>query len=135
MKKDDYYMNYDKLIKSNCKSYQRIRAYFEEYSKFKIASNQITKYESILDSINNYNNNKNPTSISPKKLINYYSVHSRYWTIIKKLRSTKSAIKVAFLVIYDTVFPYWKVFESMLSDPVFDPYIVVIPNISRTYSH
>ena len=47
--------------------------------------------------------------------------------MIKKM----SVIKVAFLVVFKTTFPMQSVFEIMLKDPKFDPYIIVCPNISR----
>lgn len=53
---------------------------------------------------------------------------------IANLRADKR-IKAAFLVMFGSVFPTRSVFEKMLDDTVFDPYIIVIPNISRTYKY
>lgn len=41
-------------------------------------------------------------------------------------------IKVAFLNLYNGVFPFQALFEKMLNDPFFDPWIIVVPNMSRT---
>ena len=132
-------MKFDKLIKSNLKSYKRIRVYVDEYLKFKYAVNQKAKYESLneqekLDR-SRHDHIEGSISIPSKQLVDYYSVQSNYWSVIKAIRSKKDTIKVAFLVVFDTVFPFWKVFESMFTDPVFDPYIVVVPNISQTHDY
>ncbi len=54
--------------------------------------------------------------------------------IIKKIQNkvkNGNKIKVAFLVVFDSVFPAENIFKKMLDDNIFSPYIVVIPDISR----
>ncbi len=54
---------------------------------------------------------------------------------IKRLYRKSGRIKAAFIVVFNSVFPERPVFEKMLEDNVFDPYIIVAPNISRTYQY
>lgn len=42
----------------------------------------------------------------------------------------KGRLKVAFIVLFDTTFPGKPLFELMLKDSAFDPYIIVVPNIA-----
>lgn len=44
-------------------------------------------------------------------------------------------VKVAFIIVFNSVFQYGMVFEAMLKDEKFDPYIIVAPNISRTHEY
>jgi len=44
-------------------------------------------------------------------------------------------LRAAFLVIFSSVFPSEPIFEKMLEDPVFDPYIIVIPDMQRSLRH
>ena len=61
--------------------------------------------------------------------------YSRYPAKIRAIRkvyrSTKK-MKVAFLVLFNGVFPFRAVFEKMCTDSHFDPWIIVIPNATRT---
>ena len=54
---------------------------------------------------------------------------------LKAKISQNEKIKVYFLVIYDSVFPAAPVFEKMLNDNIFEPCVVVIPDISRGYQN
>jgi hypothetical protein len=57
-----------------------------------------------------------------------------YDEVIKLIKAKiKSGIKirVAFLICYDSVFPVKSFFEKMLLDTMFDPFIIIIPDISR----
>lgn len=68
----------------------------------------------------------------------YLKIQNSYKTKIKNIRKSvqkEGRIKVAFLVIFDSVFPSIAVFEEMLKDDLYDPYIVVIPDISRGEKH
>ncbi len=44
-------------------------------------------------------------------------------------------IKVAFIVVFKSVFPTRPIFEKMCADPNFDPYIVAAPNVSRSMKY
>lgn len=132
-------MGLDTITRLRFKPYQRIKIYADEDSKFKYASDQKSYYESLCVQ-NNYENTCHACSeelnlVAPEQLVDYYTVQSRYLSVIHSIRSKKGAIRVAFLVVFDTVFPYWKVFDSMLKDHVFDPFIVVVPNISRSFDY
>ena len=53
---------------------------------------------------------------------------------IQQLKSkvkNKNKIKVCFSVIYDSVFPASNLYEQMLDDDIFDPFILVIPDTLR----
>lgn len=54
---------------------------------------------------------------------------------IKKQLLENKKIKVAFLVIFKSVFPCEPIFEKMLKDEFFDPYIIVIPDMQRSLRH
>lgn len=70
------------------------------------------------------------------KSLKYGLIQKKYNAKLKRIRSNnKDQIKVAFLVIFDTVFPYKKIFELMLDDPFFDPYIIVVPTVSRSFKY
>lgn len=79
------------------------------------------------------------------KLIARYKNHLKKRAFLKVQRSYKrkvrairkkyreeGKIKVGFIVLFKSVFPTRPVFEKMMSDPCFDPYIIVAPNVSRT---
>ncbi len=76
-----------------------------------------------------------------KARINVFTEKKKYELVQKsydaKLQNIKSSlkmgrkIKVAFFVVYDAVFPGISVFEEMINNDKFEPYIVVIPDISR----
>lgn len=51
-----------------------------------------------------------------------------YWQENKKLRA-------AFLVMFSSVFPCEPIFEIMLQDSIFDPYIIIIPDMQRSLTH
>lgn len=73
-----------------------------------------------------------------REVSKFYKVQRHYKKVTKvltKVYKKTSKLKVAFLVVFNSVFPVRPVFELMLKDPVFDPYIIVVPNISRTYKY
>jgi archaellum component FlaC len=51
--------------------------------------------------------------------------------IIYKRVCNGNNIRVGFLVVYDSVFPASPLYEKMLQDDIFEPFIVVIPDIVR----
>lgn len=63
----------------------------------------------------------------------FYKVQDSYkkkkTAIIKKYKKQKK-ISVGFIVVFNSVFPIRPVFELMLNDNVFDPYIVVAPDVA-----
>lgn len=54
---------------------------------------------------------------------------------IKSIYEKNGVIKVAYIIVFNSVFPCRPVFEEMCKDPAFDPYIIVAPNISGTYKY
>ena len=56
--------------------------------------------------------------------------HKGYKDILLRLKKQKS-LRVAFLVKYDSMFPAKKIFEMMLLDSCFEPFIVVMPDTHR----
>lgn len=68
----------------------------------------------------------------------FNKVHRHYKRVVCNLSrqyKVEREIRVAFIVVFSSVFPVRPVFELMLNDSVFKPYIVVVPNVSRTYKY
>lgn len=64
----------------------------------------------------------------------FYLNQKRYEFITQKLKNKKAQgqkIRVCFFVIFDFSWSYKPVYEEMLKDELFDPFIVVIPDTSR----
>ena len=64
----------------------------------------------------------------------YLEVHYRYKQVLKSLNKKRrqgQKIRVCFSVVYDSVFPAAPVFEQMLKEDVFSPFILVIPDAVR----
>lgn len=60
--------------------------------------------------------------------------HEKYREKVDELKNkvkNNQKVKVAFLVVFDSVFPGERLFEQMLQDELFEPFIVTIPDISR----
>jgi len=79
---------------------------------------------------------------SAKKLVNenakFYKVQRHYAEVERNLRKKfkkTGKLKVAFLVVFNSVFPTRPIFERMLKDNVFDPTVIVVPNVSRTMKY
>lgn len=61
-------------------------------------------------------------------------LYSKYEKIILNLKEKiqkNQKIKVSFLVVFDSVFPAEPLYQKMLEDKLFEPQIIVIPDISR----
>ena len=71
-----------------------------------------------------------PTNKEDEKIVKFLECQKSYPEKIEIIKG-KEVIKVAFLVVFKTTFPVRPVFEKMLHDSKFDPYIVVCPNVSR----
>lgn len=54
---------------------------------------------------------------------------------IKKQVKESHQLKVAFIVIFESVFPARPIFEKMLQDKMFDPYIIVSADVQRGIDH
>lgn len=88
--------------------------------------------------LTNMKKKENNTSDKGRVIDNSYyhvfmKVQSRYKKVLKKIRNgKKKKMKVAFLVMFKESFPSRRIFELMVNDNYFDPYIIVIPNVSRS---
>ncbi|MCR4662177.1 MAG: hypothetical protein K5765_09315 [Clostridia bacterium] len=67
-----------------------------------------------------------------KKFLNVQKSYKHKIIDIRKSFEEKKQIKVGFLVLFSSVFPARPVFEKMCQMKEFDPYIIVIPNVSGT---
>lgn len=78
---------------------------------------------------------KGVRDILKKKLqyFEYAKQNKKYKKELKNLRkiAKNEKTRVLFCVVYDAVFPARPVFEKMIDDDLFEPMIVVIPDIAR----
>jgi hypothetical protein len=63
------------------------------------------------------------------RLIKHYNV---VCNILKEKVEKKTKISVAFLIMYDTTFGTKPLFEKMLKDDIFHPFIIIIPDTLRS---
>lgn len=70
--------------------------------------------------------------------VSFWRIQRQYQGKLKRINKTAAAegkIKVAFILVFNSVFPTRPVFEAMLKNPRFDPYIVIAPNVSRGHRY
>lgn len=70
--------------------------------------------------------------------INLFLLQYGYYKKIKNIRiklQSTGKIKVGFILVFNSVFPTMPVFEEMLDSQYFDPYIIVVPNTSRSHQY
>ncbi len=77
---------------------------------------------------------------TPNRILNhkFYSVQGTFKkkeAKIRKLYRKNGKIKVAFILVFNSVFPTRPVFEYMLNTDDFEPYIIIAPNVSRTMKY
>ncbi len=77
---------------------------------------------------------KNPLKMPITKM-SFLHIQQSYGKKIHSIRKIKGRIKVAFFITFKQSFPTRSIFELMMKDDVFDPYIVIAPNISRTLAY
>lgn len=68
----------------------------------------------------------------------FYLNYSRYKKVIKEIKNkvrNGQKIRVCFFVIYDFAFSYRPLYELMLNDDLFDPFIVVVPDLTKGEEH
>lgn len=73
-----------------------------------------------------------------KEYRKYMSAQRHYKRVkcrIRRIYRKNKVIKVAFLIVFKSVFPSLPIFKKMLNDPAFDPYIVILPNLSTTFKY
>ena len=82
-----------------------------------------------------------PLILEAKRRISYASFRNlqrQYKQKLKRINVSAKAegkIKVAFILVFNSVFPTRTVFEAMLKHPRFDPYIIIAPNVSRGHRY
>lgn len=82
-----------------------------------------------------------PLILQIKRRISYYKfwkLQRQYKQKLKRINvvaKREGRIKVAFILVFNSVFPTRPVFEAMLGNPLFDPYIVIAPNVSRGHRY
>lgn len=70
--------------------------------------------------------------------LKYKDTHKHYKAVIKSIQKKVSAgnkVSVGFYVIYDSTFSAKPLFEKMLSDNLFNPYIVIAPDVARGHAN
>lgn len=92
---------------------------------------KIKALQSLLDFVRK----KHSLEYTVKKKINFIKkIHKNYPNIINRIKKKiklGQKINVGFYVVYDFTLSSVSIFEKMLQDDIFNPYIVVIPDICR----
>ncbi|MCH5324688.1 MAG: hypothetical protein J1E39_05680 [Eubacterium sp.] len=76
-----------------------------------------------------------PNSLKYPRFYKVQRGYKRKERAIRKKYKKNGKIKVGFIVVFNSVFPERPVFEKMLEDNILDPYIIIAPNVSRTYQY
>ena len=71
----------------------------------------------------------------PYDSMSFTHIQNAYGKKKNSISRIKGKIKVAFFVTFKQSFPSRSIFELMISDKDFDPYIVITPNVSRTMTY
>ena len=69
---------------------------------------------------------------------NYYKIQLEYKNKVKRISEKaiiNGSINVAFILVFNSVFPTRPVFEAMLKTEHFNPFILVVPNVSRDHEY
>lgn len=105
---------------------------------------RVKKYLSTIQELNDKNgelgieNFKLRSEIEDQKKTIFHLNQVRYKYIISNIKEKVKnghKIKVCFFVMFDSVFSTETLFKQMQKDPLFDPFIVVIPDTSRGKDH
>lgn len=99
----------------------------------KIRFEAITLFQRTYNKIRYWNN---PELYEKKRLVDQYQHNFKY--VIEKLKGrirNGEKIRVCFFVMFDSAFAARPLFEEMMKDDLFDPFIVVIPDTSRGIEH
>lgn len=94
--------------------------------------------KNILKSIDKVKSNIIKTVNNREKRAEYLKVQRGYKEKASRIAEKykeRGKINVAFVVLFDSVFPTRPVFEKMLKDDMFNPYIIVIPNVYNSYKY
>ena len=114
-----------KLYKLICDKIKNKKSFNSlDYKTFKHYSKRLTKVGIKVESeaLKNY---------ELQKLSDLQKKYSSAKQKLAKNINNGAKIKVGFMVVFDSVFPAKPLFEKMLNDPIFEPFILIIPDISR----
>lgn len=129
-----WYKRYKKL--TNGRSYHAFSKFCHRPRVFQY-KHGIDKYAYLAKEIKrtlDANAKKKSTENDEMRLKRFKTVHKHYESVLQSIRKkceNGSKVKVAFLVVFSGVFAFRPLFEAMKSDPCFDPYIIIVPNVSR----
>lgn len=89
-------------------------------------TNYIKTFNKEIEKLKTYTRNRDELIIKQEKIIS-----ELLFDKVKLSFKYNGKIRVAFFVIYDSVFPAETIYETMIKDLNFDPLIIVIPDIAR----
>lgn len=127
------------LTVSECLSQENIWQCMQDFSLYadiyeKNFNNFLKYRKNGVESVKSSNENCVKKNVLDDKNKKFISVQKSYKRKILAVRRSKR-IKVAFLVVFDTTFPTRPVFEKMMNSTLFDPYIIVIPNVFHSMKY
>ncbi len=103
----------------------------KSYREFR-ADNNVTSEGKNTDKSDDWKKEQIYTKRDNYSLNELIGLQNRYNKTIELIKRKKTKITVAFLVLFKQTFSSAPLFKAMIEDGEFDPYIVVIPNVSRS---
>ncbi len=74
----------------------------------------------------------------PYRLINYSLIQNKYEALLKSVRldiKRNNKIRVGFYIVFDSSWGSRPIFEKMINDTIFEPKVVVCPDVARGEKH
>ncbi len=117
------------LTVHKCLSEQLIRLALQKYEDYKENKKTIADYREYLTT-------KASETTFENKLASFNKQQKSYREKVLKItkKYVNKKIPVAFLVVFKSVFPAKPIFEKMINDNNFDPYIIVLPQLTLPYT-
>lgn len=127
--------DFDKFVRAYGKKDFKAYLYFTKTGKYRPKKEKKTLSGAIVKGYGKFVN-----AVNERKTVRGYmrvqkSYREKAERIAENHRRTGQKIKVAFAVVFDSVFPTRTIFEKLLNDDVFDPYILMLPNVSNSYKY
>ena len=126
-------------VRRNYKHYRtynkKTNATYEEYlSTFDVKTDNLGPSESGISDTSTDKIRRDQTyGAAPQySLEKITSIQQKYNTAIEVLKKQNGKIKVAFLVTFKETFPTLNIFKAMVDSEDFDPFIIAIPNVSKS---
>lgn len=130
----------------NVKNKGKVSSYAEyhEYvrgKKLPLARRMLMKLRTFISTAKPVIKEKFPWLLQLKRRITYLPylrIQKGYKAKLERISQKARAegkIKVAFILVFNSVFPTRPVFEAMLNSERFDPYIIIAPNVSRGHRY